>query len=117
MGPREVFEAPPPPLALYLPEPMPCRCPSDGKWQLQWHLQPTVTAPNRFGNRLPNRRLNRFRGRFRRAFPSNASLGVGTPNYGGGGGEALEGNAGAWNTIVVLRQGGPLGRPQFWFLR
>ena len=33
-------------------QPMPSHCLPDGKWQPQWHLQPTVTAPNRFGNLL-----------------------------------------------------------------
>ena len=32
--------------------PMPSHCPSDAKCQAQWHLEPTVTAPNRFGNLL-----------------------------------------------------------------
>ena len=30
---------------------MPSHCLPDGMCQLGWHLQPTVTAPNRFGNR------------------------------------------------------------------
>ena len=42
-------ELPPPP-SLQGAQPMPSHCPRDGKCQLQWHLQPTVTAPNRFGN-------------------------------------------------------------------
>ena len=33
-------------------QPMPSHCPPNGKRQLQWHLQPTVTAPNRLGNLL-----------------------------------------------------------------
>ena len=33
-------------------QPMPSHCPPDGKSQPQWHLQPTVTATNRFGNLL-----------------------------------------------------------------
>ena len=40
--------APPPPLQGA--QPMPSPCPPDGKCQFQWHLYPTVTAPNRFGN-------------------------------------------------------------------
>ena len=43
-------EAPPPPLQGA--QTMPSHCPPDGKCQLQWHLQPTVTAPNRFGTLL-----------------------------------------------------------------
>ena len=31
-------------------QPMPSPCPPDAKCQLQWHLQMTVTAPNRFDN-------------------------------------------------------------------
>ena len=31
---------------------MPSHCPPDAKCQLEWHLSPTVTAPNRFGNLL-----------------------------------------------------------------
>ena len=33
-------------------QPMPGCCLPNGKCQLQWHLQPTVTAPNCFGNLL-----------------------------------------------------------------
>ena len=43
-------EPPPPPLQGAQPTPSPC--PPDAKCQPQWHLQPTVTAPNRFGNLL-----------------------------------------------------------------
>ena len=39
---------PPPPGA----QPMPSHCPPNAKCPPQWHLQPTVTAPNRFGNLL-----------------------------------------------------------------
>ena len=45
----------PPPLQVV--QPTPSHCLLDGKCQLQWHLQPTVTAPNRLGNlltRLPS---------------------------------------------------------------
>ena len=33
-------------------QPMPSHCLPDAKCQFQWHLHPTVTAPNRFGNLL-----------------------------------------------------------------
>ena len=33
--------------------PMPSHCTPDGRGHLQWHLQPRVTAHNRFGNLLP----------------------------------------------------------------
>ena len=39
-------------------QPMPGHSPPDGKCQLPWRLQPTVTAPNRSrspSNRLPTR--------------------------------------------------------------
>ena len=45
----EGVEVPPP---LQGAQPMPSHCPPDAKCRLQWHLQPTVTAPNRFGSRL-----------------------------------------------------------------
>ena len=40
------------PLPLQGAQPMPSHCPPDAKCQPQRHLQPTVTAPNRFGNPL-----------------------------------------------------------------
>ena len=47
---RDALEAPPPPFQGA--QPVPRHCPLDGKCQAQWHLQPTVTAPNRLGNLL-----------------------------------------------------------------
>ena len=41
-----------PPLLLQGAQPMPSHGLRDAKCQLQWHLQPTVTATNRFGNLL-----------------------------------------------------------------
>ena len=41
-----------PPASLEGTQPMPSHCPPDAKCQPQWHLQPTVTTPNRFGNLL-----------------------------------------------------------------
>ena len=43
-------ELTPPP--LHSAQPMPSYCLPDAKCQLQWHLSPKVTAPNRFGNLL-----------------------------------------------------------------
>ena len=40
----------PPPLSGA--QPTPSHYPPNAKCQLQWHLSPTVTAPNRFGNLL-----------------------------------------------------------------
>ena len=42
----------PPPPPLQGAQPMPSHCPPDANCQPQWHLQPTATAPNRFGNLL-----------------------------------------------------------------
>ena len=40
------------PLPLQGAQPVPSHCPPNAKCQPQWHLYPTVTAPNRFGNLL-----------------------------------------------------------------
>ena len=39
-------------IAIGAAQPMPSHCLPDGRCQLQQHLQPTVTTPNRFGNLL-----------------------------------------------------------------
>ena len=47
---RRGVATPPPPLAGA--QPTPSHSPPDAKCQTQRHLQPTVTAPDRFGNPL-----------------------------------------------------------------
>ena len=64
----------------YAPAPPPGRPayaqlrPPDAKCRFQWHLEPTVTAPNRFGNRLQPPAKPLLGPPL--PFPSNASLGL-----------------------------------------